>query len=205
MTLQGAKLRNGVVKGCKNGVVLKGTGNHKVERVLATDNADDGFVVDPGSDKNTLNRNAATDNGDDGFQVGGDQTKLNNNTSTTNKFGYFIFCASSQNRVIVKTAAQNTIVGFLLDGGTGNKVIKNVGQQNGTNGIEIYNSGHTVRQNQTFDNGDDGIQQNGTDSKLQKNTALGNGDDDLDDDSATCDNNDWKQNIFGLANRLCIE
>ena len=203
LTGQAAKLRNGVVTGCVDGIDFGGTGRHRVERVLATNNGI-GFAVNIGSDKNRLNHNWATDN-TIGFQVKGTQCTLIKNTSTTNVTGFRV--ESIQTMLRKNTAARNTDVGFFLDGSK-HLVLQNVAQQNGDNGFfTVGNSRElTLKQNQALDNAIDGIHHNGTDSKLQQNTALGNAGFDLVDSQADCDNNTWKKNIFGSAlPAVCIE
>lgn len=203
LTEKSAKLLNGVVRNCNFGVILAGVGSHRVEQVLSTDNSNTGFYVDSGSDKNELDGNAATGNGGVGFGIAGANAKLINNTSTGNEVGFFNF-NTNDGQLQHNTAAANNEWGFGLDG-NGIKVDKNVAQQNGGEGFAIGGSNSTVTSNQAFDNGREGINNFAIDSKFLKNTALGNGSDDIVEENADCDNNQWKNNVFGSANRACVE
>ena len=191
---QGARLRNEVVKGCQDGVVLIGTGNHKVEHILSKENGDDGFDINVGSDRNKLDRNGATDNDGHGVKILG-----------------------SQNTVRDNTAVQNMDDGFNVRG-TQHTLSKNVAQQhpNGS-GLNLVGSGHTVKQNQAFDNNNYGVVNASRDSQLKKNTALNNGMlrnffIDLLDESLDCGDNIWTNNTFGthevaggIGDQMCIE
>ena len=58
-----AKLRNGTVTGCFNGVVLQGTGHHEVRNVTSSYNANIGFEELEGSSANKLTNDTASYNG----------------------------------------------------------------------------------------------------------------------------------------------
>ncbi len=201
---RGAKLRNGVVEGCNDGIVLMGEGLHSVEGMLSKDNAVDGFSVERGSDKNRLDRNAAAGNGDDGFQFFGVQNMLTNNIASNNFFGFFTPLPGSSKHILREnTAASNIDVGFLIPA-SGTEFRKNVAQRNGRWGFLISSDGSNVIRNQAFDNEGVGIEMGGDNSKLERNSAMGNGNFDL-VDYEDCSNNIWKRNIFGSANHICIQ
>ena len=205
LTGKGAKLRNGVVEGCNDGVRLLGTGGHKVERVLSTQNQFNGFRSGDDSHKNKLDGNSATDNGDDGFEISGDGVTLTNNTSTSNSDrGFNINGTAEGLKAQGNTAARNSGDGFGIFG-TEHKVFKNTSQQNGDDGYEFgVSSGHTVKLNRAYDNASHGIENRATDSTFQKNTVLGHSTDIFEVDPF-CDNNSYSKNSFGTATQTCVE
>lgn len=203
LTNRGATLRNGVVTACQDGVVLDGTGDHRVERIVAKDNNSSGFQGNFTSIGNTLTQSAAVANGGDGFTMEGDETALSDNTATGNSDSGFDV-EGDQSSLRGNRATNNGGDGFTIDAAEA-KVSKNVAQQNGDSGFTIGGSNQAVGQNQTFANGFYGINFYGTDSKLQKNTALGNGFRDLSDSDPNCDNNTWANNTFGIKDPACVK
>ena len=211
----GAKLLDGVVTACDVAVSLSGS-KHTVERVVAQASDGSGFVnyapksrftnnTSVGNDgEGFSNRNAAskcrftgnTATGNDrfGFANGGAGSTFSNNTASGNGLGGFVngFTARGNN---FNTFSKNTATGNQGDGfrnlSNGNKFSGNASMANGGSGFRnwVQASGNTFK----------------------GNVALGNQDTDLKDDNADCDDNTWKNKLFGTSDAAgvpdpeCIE
>jgi parallel beta-helix repeat protein len=97
---KGSRVRDGVVSGCSNGVVLLEQGGHDIREVTASENVT-GFTV--GSSRNTLTKNTATDNEYAGFAVGGSRNQLSDNTTSGSEFG-FLFIGAARGMLSHNTA-----------------------------------------------------------------------------------------------------
>jgi parallel beta-helix repeat protein len=222
-----AKVLNGEVLDCENGIVIGGTGEskHKVKKVMTQNNALIGFLVQ--SDKNKLIRNQAEDNvvgfvvnGDEnklvrnvadmndfcGFEIAGEDNQLKRNEATQNTSlgGFGIF--GENNQLVANTADDNNEDGFFVDdSGVNTGLIKNTATNNDEAGFRVQGDSGLLKKNRAENNDRHGIQvQNeGSENLIIKNTALNNGDGvdffDLRDDTEECDDNTWSNNTFGTS------
>jgi hypothetical protein len=119
---RGARLMNGTVTGCKDGVWVRGRGGHTIKNMIATSNADDGFDIGGlrGSSNNSLANVVATDNGDNGIEVK-DGSNGNQFTNTV-----------ANNQLTNTTASGNSVNGIeIVLGGEGNLLVNSVAVGNG--------------------------------------------------------------------------
>jgi hypothetical protein len=222
----GAKLLNGTVRNCANGVEVAGAGGHAVTSVTSRLNSVTGFVVS--SDKNKLTGNDAVENADDGFHTLGGSlgNQLVHGTAAGNGDDGFLV-DGSDHKVTQNASTQNGGDGFqtVSGSGTGVQFSQNVATFNARNGFIIFGSGHKLQANRSVANGDgdlidDGFRIAGPGHQLKKNRAVANdgrgirldpaaqgtlvqqnvaqenGGNDLEDDAADCDANQWKKNVF---------
>ncbi len=184
ITGTGAKLENLNVTGCSVGVEVRGTGDHRVSAVNATNSSSAGINVF--SDNNRLSENTVTgtQNGA-GFGVLGHFNRLSENVVT------------------------NNIHGFDMDTSTNNRLSENTVNNNVCHGIVHGGSNTLVSENTVNNNGCAGILVDGQNDNITENTATGNGlgsgaHQDLMDQNPNCDNNRWRENTFGTRNQACI-
>jgi hypothetical protein len=133
-----ARVTNGVVVGCMNGIALGGSGKHLVQGVTSRDSADDGFDAAPGADKCKLIGDTATGNLGDGVSLRSDKNKIVDTTASTNADdGFAVFSSSDKNKFVNARAEANADEGFIVAGAK-NKLTGPVASQNGTYGIDLY-------------------------------------------------------------------
>lgn len=181
-----AKIENGSVTGCDDGLSLEGEGKHNVKNMHTYGNKGDGMDVE--SAKNKLEKNTLKDNGDDGFDVDGDDNEFKKNAVDNN--------------------GDN---GFSINGAR-NKIKENSSNGNKDRGFDVDGDDNEVKDNEARNNGLDGIRvDEGEDSKIEKNSAFSNNSKgepdafDLTDETPGCVNSKWKSNKFGLSNQFCIQ
>jgi parallel beta-helix repeat protein len=180
-----ARVRNGIVLGCRFGVVAAGDGKHRVEGITATGNAQDGIFVIEGSKKNKVSGNNTSGNLDEGIQIEGDKNTVTGNTATGNGDD-----------------------GINVVGGDKNKLSGNTASGNGEEGFDIVGTKNTLRDNTATGNGTRGIDVDGTKNKITGNTASGNigGPDAIDVAGPSgCRRNKWRGNTFGTRFPDCLK
>jgi parallel beta-helix repeat protein len=222
---EGAKVMNGTVTGCDQGVVIAGEGGHQILKVAAQENYGDGFLVrsdnnqfidstaesneDAGfrvyGDGNRFVNNAAVNNNDEGFDINGDQNELTNNTADGNRSDA-IEIDGNYNRLINNTASNDQDEGIVLDGNN-NVVHNNTALSNSGDGIEIDGNNNTVTSSKSERNGKKGIHvfRRNKDNAVSKNTAINNSDYDMFDENIGCIDNTFSKNKFNTSNLSCIE
>ena len=137
---RGAKVFDGSVRGCNDGVGLYDDGRYQVTKVTATENNFDGF--DLGSPNNRLNKNRAIDNDDDGFDLYDEAADRN---------------VLTLNRASANGVEQGGGNGFRLQGdATENALRRNRATNNDGSGILAGGSAldNTFKQNKASGNGD---------------------------------------------------
>jgi parallel beta-helix repeat protein len=173
IVLQGtkAKLLNGTVTGCYDGVELQGTGSHQVTNVTSTGNANEGFDEQSGSNANKLSSNTASNNG---------SLVLNHDLSCpfccdypTGGIGFFL--DGNANILRSNTATGNYDDGFELEGNNnnlaGDKAIDNDPEE-----IVIQCNDNVSVYSTTTDAGEDGFDVDGDGNLLSGVIATGNDD-----------------------------
>lgn len=131
---RGARLMNGTVTSCKDGVRVRGRGGHTIKNMIAIFNADDGFDMGGlrGSSNNSLANIVVTDNGDNGIEVkdGSNGNQSTNTVASNNSNGISI--AGDNNQLTNTTASGNSVNGieFVL-GGESNLLVNSVASGNG--------------------------------------------------------------------------
>jgi len=125
-----AKVRNGIIINCYNGVVITGDGHHKVLQLIVENNTREGIRVR--SAYNQVIDTESRNNKRRGFNIDGDENKLVN-------------CL----------AEDNGRQGFIIDGGSDNKIRNSAAFDNCRDGIEIDNEGYdnSLINNYVADNG----------------------------------------------------
>lgn len=221
---------NGTVTGCDRGVVLAGTGKHRVGLVEVTASESDGFQVD--SDKNILALNSAGGNGENGFQVDGDgnalfqnvadgsgdfdgievngeRNKLLVNACTNNDHGFDIHGART---TMVSNLAGNNRNGFFVHG-PDSKLVRNTAVANIEYGFHLapVTGGLKFVKNFASSNSGSGILLNmPADAivKAVKNESIDNHivtGFDIEDLTPGCGSHVWKKNDFDTASDACIQ
>jgi parallel beta-helix repeat protein len=231
---QRASVVNGTVLECDRGVVLGGSGKHRVSRIeyaTASPGTCQAFVVK--TDGNRLVRNSAT--GCDGcFEISGDGNWLIYNFAYDGPgVGFWLFHSGENNHLFHNIAVSHYAEGFLISGennnligneavdtlfengagfeigGAGNRLWRNRSSDNGGDGLKLFSASNRLMGNVAKDNQKSGIIVYGTDNIIIRNKAFGNGNGvnffDLNDDNLNCDNNIWNKNKFDTRNSECIE
>ena len=239
---EGARVRNGWIQGCHNGVVVAGDGRHRVEQIESNDNEANGFYVT--SDRNKLDQNMALFNIRNGVEVTGSRNSLTKNLSRANGvsehhvYGQGYLIRGERNTLKKNDAFDNQATGFSLQGkrhtlvqnastrnyygyrvsGERHTLKKNTGSHNDKNGFEVISQptrGKKIKliQNVAEYNGQNGIRVNFTaeDITISRNTARNNDQlnkgwyYDLADVRSDCGTNRWSKNDYDTRSRACIE
>lgn len=124
-----AKIKNGSVLLCRNGIELKDEGRHRVTGMTMAVSAYFGMRVH--SDRNVVKGNLAIQNKDIGYEVLGERNTLKKNRSEENDFAGFIIEGHSH-RVIKNEAIDDHDVGLWIKPrngeGSPNKIIRNTAE-----------------------------------------------------------------------------
>jgi len=151
-----AKLMNGSVVGCSNGVGLAGSGKHRVQGVTVMTSADDGIDVAVG-DKNRLVGNTSSSNGSDGIYLRTSKNKLSGNVTSGN----------AEDGIDVPSS------------GAKNKITRHRAEGNADSGVEVGGTKNKITLPTATANGGDGILLGGSKNKLRGGVSTGNGEFDL--------------------------
>jgi parallel beta-helix repeat protein len=194
-----AELRDGVVRGCDPGVLLNAPGGHVVENVIVVDSGHACFEVGSESPGNRLRGNVALRSGGDGFSVGGDGSILEGNIAIENESnGFFTSVGDGKHKFTRNFSVLNETNGFLITRAR-NKLGFNAAHRIGGQGFEVNGSRQRPSNSLAVDNGGGGIAGNGTGCSFVKNSSLANPAYDLHDSHVDCDENQWRDNLFGAA------
>jgi parallel beta-helix repeat protein len=199
-----ARVRNGVVRRCANGIALLGEGSHRVDGVMA-DRSDAGTTTDTGSgfrvvsDNNRIETSTAIESTTFGFFISGDKNRLKKNLSILNRETGFLALFTERNVFQENVANDNGANGFSIDNGSRNSLVKNRAEtnrigistkdeqllkltgnivaENREDGIVVFfGAGHRLSRNDSRDNGEHGIVVGGAlQTVITGNTALNNG------------------------------
>ena len=187
VTGQNAKLQNGLVTGCHDGVVVAGDGHHKLLDVTAEVNEGAGFLVE--SSENQFVRNTAKENGtpmneDVGFRINGSMNEFVGNVASSNtEDGYRM--TGDSNRFVNNIAEDNHQHGFRIQPGSDNELTNNSSAKNEDDGFRIRASdgsadGNRLHNNEARGNGESGIRfrddsndNNVTNNVTESNTEYG--------------------------------
>jgi parallel beta-helix repeat protein len=154
ITGQNAKVQNGTVLNCEDGIEITGDGQHQVLKMRVTSDqvaGDRGFRVR--SDDNHLVQNMAEGFNGEGFRVEGEGNRLVNNQ-----------------------AVNNSGHGFRLRGNGEHELVNNLAEGNGEEGVRIDSDGNRLVNNVAINNGDEGFRaRDGAGNTLINNRAEGNG------------------------------
>ena len=123
---EAARVQNGRVVACGNGVEVHGQGRHRVKKVEVAVSGRDGFNID--SERNVLKDNQAIQCRDDGFEVLSERNILKKNLAVDN-LGYGIVVGGHSHRIIRNEAVDNGDGGMVVipHGGLGpSRIIRNV-------------------------------------------------------------------------------
>lgn len=204
-----ARLSNGVVTGCDDGIALSGSA-HQVKRVRATFNTR-GFVTDGTLDQSRLYDDGAEFNTRGGFLVVGADNSVTRNAAFGNG-DVAIFVAGSGNTVSRNETNGNCIPGgcaAYVIGGDDNEVSRNsaTGEDTGFLVMPGTGPGNVFRKNVALFSFVAGIvvQDGATGNLLTRNVATGGGGIGLFDFNLDCAGNVWKNNAFDTANQACID
>jgi parallel beta-helix repeat protein len=149
VTGAGAKVWNGTVTQCVDGVVIAGTGSHKVFRIKSTDNEKTGFKVEESSNSNWLEKNEALRNIKENFLVekdSNDNHLIKNKAEDGEDRGFYV--RGSNNRLHKNKADRNRDDALRIKNGNKNEVIHNI--FNGTDsgeGVQINSEDNIVCKN----------------------------------------------------------
>ena len=194
LTGQGAKVRNGVVDGCLVGIVIEGSGRHRVEDMLVHNTVESGVVV--GSDRNQLRRITVAESGEDGVMVSGQRNTITDSTAVGNSnVGFSVLDTATQTQLRSNRALRNAA--GIVAHGSGSQVRDNTANANGEGGIGVFGSdqevrgntasgndglgffivgeGHQVRGNTAEANRSNGFEVDGEGHRLEQNAANTNG------------------------------
>jgi hypothetical protein len=222
-----AVIKNGKVTACNKGVVLQGEyveGHHRIFKILAIGNNNDGFAVE--SDKNKLSHNRSVGNVQEGFDVQGHDNLLERNIAMKNSDKGFEI-DGNKNKVRFNKAEANMSDSFEI-GGDENRIVYNISKNNEYKGIEINGDLNFIAKNKSINNAGVGIEVDGDENKvrrnilknnggvgiellmyaetnvLARNIAKGNAEFDIQDDNEACEGNRWGNNRFDTSSQDCI-
>jgi len=207
----GARLLNGTVTGCNDGVSLSGE-RHVVKRIRSRFNVR-GFVAEDGLEDARLSDSSAEFNGAGGFTLFGNGNVLRRNESFGNA-DVAIFVIGNRNTLTRNSTNGNCIVGGCAAayeiGGDDNTISRNsaTGEDTGFLLTPDFGSatGNTLVKNEAAFSFLAGIvvQDGATGNDLVRNTVSGGGTH-LVDFNENCDANTWRKNTFETANQACID
>ena len=170
-------IKNGSVVNFEAGLHLTGVQNSRVLDTRFSLNSDASAWVE-GSSGNKFKRLTMTENGDGGFRlITSHKNRLAGNTiSGASDSGIMMEVQSSYNR-LVRNKVTLAGEGIKVEGGTQNRVFRNMTSWNGGAGIEVAEDSVQTRinENQAHHNGGDGIFIEGTATQLNGNHAGCNG------------------------------
>jgi parallel beta-helix repeat protein len=205
-----ARLLNGTVTGCNDGVALTGS-RHLVKRVRSTFNVR-GFVAEDGLMGARLDRSSAEYNGAGGFLITGDDNVLTRNAAFGNG-DVAVFVIGDGNTLSRNATNGNCIIGgctaAYVIAGDGNDVTRNgaTGEDTGFLVMSGYGgaTANSLTRNKALFSFLAGIvvQVGASGNTLERNTASGAGVH-LVDFNEDCDGNVWRRNVFETANQACI-
>lgn len=171
MAGRGARLKNGTISGCANGIVAGGQGAHKITAVIVRNHDSVGLWV--GGDGNVIKLTAAVNNGTYGFLVGGDRNRIESCSVALNGSSG-IQVSGDDNTLTKSEAISNGVNGFSVNGGK-NKITGNVSVDNTGVGISVTGIGNKLTDNRAEKNSDRGFMVTGESSALTGNLAVANG------------------------------
>lgn len=171
---KGAKIFNGSVSECLDGVVLTGKGKHQIIKVIARNNKKNGFLLETG-ESNFFEKDQAINNFESGFYIRSDKNAFVDILSAANKKKGIYVQKASNNLFENSTIENNKGTGFSLKMADHNKlinskVVNNVEQE----GIKIDKDSYensfinTIVQN----NGVKKDREDGFDIRGQRNTFI---------------------------------
>jgi hypothetical protein len=144
---RGSVLRNGTVRGCDDNVFLAGKGKHRVENVTTTLAVEDGFYIQPKSNKSVITGVVSTANGDDGFETRGSRNRFESSTASDNaEDGFDIVKGGARNQIVGCTSSGNIDAGIDVDGAR-TQILNSTVTGSGGFGLEIGS-----RRNRIFGN-----------------------------------------------------
>jgi hypothetical protein len=176
VTGAGAKVWNGTVTQCVDGVVIAGEGGHMIRAIISKANTKIGFKVRENSNGNRLINNQAIGNSKGNVEVeenSNDNRLINNKAENSDERGYDIL---GNNNFLRNNKANGNSKGALrLKTGNNNEVIHNIlnGSESGE-GIEIKSEGNIVRKN-TIKHNERGVRIREKNNKVVKNIIINNG------------------------------
>jgi hypothetical protein len=208
---RGARLLNGMVTGCNDGVALSGS-RHLVKRVRSAFNVR-GFVAEDGLAAARLDRNSAEYNRAGGFLIVGTDNVIIRNAAFGN--GDVAILIIGDGHTLSRNATNgNCIVGgctaAYVIAGDDNAVSRNTATGEDTGFLVMSGddgaTGNTLRRNKALFSFLAGIvvQEGASGNALVHNTAGGPGVD-LVDFNEECAGNVWRRNVFEFANQACIQ
>ena len=167
-----AKIRNGAVTECYNGVVVSGDGKHRVFKINAYYNEEAGFAVN--SDLNRLTLNTASDNLDNGFYfIGSSNWFVKNGAEGNGDEGFYGPEESGQNKIFLNSAIANEDDGIQVVGHE-NRLIHNYTKESWDSGFNIDGDRNVVYKNKAHNNTKDGIEIDGNENRIVRNRAAQN-------------------------------
>lgn len=165
---------------------------------------------------NTLRKNTVEYARRYGFYIEGDNTRLERNSASRNRGQNargFQLIYSTGHKLTANEATDNEADGFHGYGVEQVTLRGNRAFRNGSTGMMISGGkGHRLTGNEARENWGDGILMAGaSETTLTNNVAVGNDQVnslyafDLNDYSANCGTNTWKNNTFGTASQPCVQ
>lgn len=183
---ESAKVWNGTVTNCTDGVVIAGTGRHQVFRTISMENEETGFKVEEKSNDNWLTMNEAIGNSKENFLI---EEESDNNQLIKNKAedgedkGYYV--RGSNNRLYENEANGNLDDALRIRNGNNNEAINNIFNDTESAGVKVDSKKNIVSKNIITNNANEGIKvsspENDLDpeippsNKISSNVVLNNG------------------------------
>jgi hypothetical protein len=211
---QAAHLRGGAVTGCVLAIRVAGSGRHTIRDVTASASNQGVFIesdrnrllhsdilrgrddaaVQINGNNNELRFNNIAGSDDQGFEVNGSDNRIEDNAIGGVAEG--IQLMGDRNRVTRNRIIGATDRGVEVRAG-GHVIAFNLVADGGADGIALLDdgNGNDVHGNAVYGNADEGVEVATFDNRIERNRVLLNGVD-LQDTTADCDNNQWRDNVF---------
>ena len=175
-----AQVKNGEIRSCRTGMIVDGTGQHRVENLVVQNSAQRGIVIT--STKNVLKAITSQNNGQDGFDISeaGKGNTITDSQAIDNgghgfAVGSVLFPGSIDSKVVLKDnlAHNNDESGFWVLGNQ-HRLDGNTATGNGDHGIAIHEDRNTIKKNTATGNNAVGINISGVKNIVTDNTAIDN-------------------------------
>jgi parallel beta-helix repeat protein len=178
ITGEGARVRNGTLENCKNGILIEESHHNMIINVEASNNDKRGFIIVKGHD-NILFDCIAKDNDKQGFLIeGGNGNKMVKCLAEDNSKEGFSVEEGTGNKMVKCKAKNNDEKGFSIkDNGDDNQLFWCVAENNGEQGFIIEEgAGNKIYYSEAYANCRDGIEiDGGSENKIINNLVEDNG------------------------------
>lgn len=177
---------NGTVRNCADGVVIAGTGRHKLFRIKSMYNTKAGFTLVKKSNDNWLTNNEAIGNSEENFLIERESDSnylIKNIAENGEDKGYYV--RGNNNRLYKNEANGNLDDALRIRNGNNNVAIHNIFNDTESAGVKVDSKNNIVSKNIITNNANEGIKVSPPEddpepelppsNKISSNVVLNNG------------------------------